>query len=69
MRPKINADKLRLLRLELGLTYRDLDALSGVSYVTISDLSNRKRLVVNELTVYKLSKALGCEPKDLIIQE
>jgi len=57
-------NRLRQLRLEKGLTVRQLEKLSGVPRATISQAELKHPLKAKRAE--QLAKALGCEPGELI---
>jgi transcriptional regulator with XRE-family HTH domain len=57
--------KLRILRVERGLTQEDVEHLSGISYVTISAIERGKRKP-HDLTLAKLAEVYGISAGDLI---
>jgi len=60
--------KLRKLRLERGLSLRDLEKLSGVAYSGICRMENGEYLP-NIKTLLKLARALNVRVEDLIDDE
>lgn len=60
--------KLRQLRLNAGMSQTKLALESGVARNTISRLESGKRKEIYRPTVFKLSKALGCEATDLVVE-
>ena len=52
-------DRLKSLRMEMGLTQRDLAALSGLNASVISNLENGKHLGPSPSTVLRICRAIG----------
>jgi len=65
-RMEVNAVRLRQLREARGLSLRDLEWLSGVSYNTIWRIEAGRRKRTHRSTVLKLAEALGVAPTDLM---
>lgn len=59
------------LRKAAGLTLKQLEALSGVHYVKISNIERGKIKPEHIMlrTAQKLATALDCEPKDLMTKD
>lgn len=60
MKRRLDGSAIRKLRKEKGLTLKDLDALSGVSYQAISDIE--RGMQPTKKAAYALSKALEFSP-------
>lgn len=58
--------RLKQLLDDAGMNQSELERLSGVSYVTINRMVGNKTAQVSLKTLDALSKALGCEPGDLL---
>jgi transcriptional regulator with XRE-family HTH domain len=63
---EVNAVRLRQLREARGLSLRDLEWLSGVSYNTIWFIEAGRRKRTHRSTVQKLAQTLGVEPAELM---
>jgi transcriptional regulator with XRE-family HTH domain len=63
---EVNAVRLRQLREAKGLSLRDLEWLSGVSYNTIWFIEAGRRKRTHRSTVQRLAQALGVAPTELM---
>jgi transcriptional regulator with XRE-family HTH domain len=61
---EVNVDKLKELRLDQGLSQRQLAERAGVSNTTVANIE-RHRYGAHPGTIYKLAAALGVEPREL----
>lgn len=64
--PAVQGDEIRKRRLHLGLKKSQLAATCGVSYKTVDNLEHGRTAGSREL-VYRLAKALGSTPEDLLV--
>jgi len=64
---EVNVERLKELRRERGLSLRELEERSGVSYNTIWRLEDGRQ-GAHPRTVRKLAEALGVEPADLLTE-
>ena len=64
--PRINGEKLRVLREERFLSHRELANLAGVSPTTVLNLENNAEVVAQRRTVRKLAQALDVDPNELV---
>lgn len=55
-------EKIKSLRMQVGLSQEELAIKSGISRVTISKLENGTQDITTNKTLAMLGKALGCEP-------
>jgi transcriptional regulator with XRE-family HTH domain len=62
---KINLDKIEKERIRQGLTKTALAGLVGITKSAYSDFVRRKATKLS--TLDKIAKALGYDPKDLLI--
>jgi len=62
----VKSDYIRHRLVDLGLTARDLAALSGISEPSIYNMLNNRDHVFRSSTLDKLAMALDCSPLDLI---
>jgi transcriptional regulator with XRE-family HTH domain len=63
--PRVDGEKLRMLREKRFLSHRDLAKRAGVSPTTILNLE-AGRVEAQRRTVRKLAEALGVDPTDLV---
>jgi transcriptional regulator with XRE-family HTH domain len=61
---EVNVDKLKELRLDQGLSQRQLAERAGVSNTTVANIEQHKS-GAHPGTMYKLAAALGVEPREL----
>lgn len=54
-------EKIKNLRLKLGLSQEELAVKSGISRVTISKLENGSQNITTNKTLAMLGEALGCK--------
>ena len=57
-------NKIQEMRLKKGMTALELARQAGITNVSLSLFENGKRKP-SKLSIYKLAKALECEPSDL----
>jgi transcriptional regulator with XRE-family HTH domain len=62
---EVDTTKLRQLREARGLSLRDLEWLSGISYNTIWRIEAGRTKTTHRSTVMKLAQALDVEPREL----
>ncbi|MBH0228832.1 helix-turn-helix domain-containing protein [Halobacillus yeomjeoni] len=61
-------DSIKKIRIEKGLTMREVERRSGISQAYLSQIENGKRSTPKYDTVIKLSKGLGVNPVKLLIK-
>ena len=59
------AHNLRRLRLSAGISQEDLAARAGIHRTYVSSLEQGRRNI-GVATVFALSKALGCDPREIL---
>lgn len=64
--PRINGERLRVMREEQFLSHRELANLAGVSPTTVLNLENNAEVVAQRRTVRKLAQALDVDPHELV---
>jgi transcriptional regulator with XRE-family HTH domain len=57
--------RLKLLRIERGLTVRDVSELTGLAFTTVSRIE-REEAHPHDITVAKLARAYQIPPTDLL---
>ena len=65
MSMEVNVERLKELRREQVLSFRELEEKSGVSYNTIWRIEDGRQ-GAHPRTIRKLAEALGVEPRELI---
>lgn len=58
-------NKLKKIREEKGFSQEELSKRANVSRTTISALENKKKLVVNNITLEKIANALNLRVSDI----
>ena len=65
---KLDFDKVYLLAAKHCWSIPDLSVKAGISSATLYNSRTRDK-VINNKTVGKIARALGCEPQEILLQE